>query len=84
MRCLTRNSAAGQVVLDCLSEAGYTAGRQIRTKEGGHMATKYDLRDWLVDALEENGGQASIVEVCKYIWENHQDELRASGDLFFT
>jgi hypothetical protein len=48
------------------------------------MATKYDLRDWLVDALEENGGQASIVEVCKYIWENHQDELRASGDLFFT
>jgi len=48
------------------------------------MATKYDLRDWLVDALEENGGQASIVEVCKCIWENHQDELRASGDLFFT
>jgi len=48
------------------------------------MATKYDLRDWLVDALEKSGGQASIVDVCKYIWENHQDELWAFGDLFFT
>ena len=48
------------------------------------MATKYDLRDWLVDALQDNGGQASIVEVCRYIWHNHEDELRSSGDFFFT
>ena len=48
------------------------------------MATKYDLRNWLVVALEENGGKASIVEACRHLWDNHQDELRASGDLFFT
>ena len=48
------------------------------------MTTKNDLRDWLVDVPEESGGQAPIVKVCRIIWDNHQDELRASGDLFFT
>lgn len=48
------------------------------------MARKEDLQGWLVEALEANNGSASIVEVCKHIWQNHEDELRRSGDPFFT
>jgi hypothetical protein len=48
------------------------------------VATKYDLRDWLVDALKAHDGSATIVEVCQHIWQNHKDELLASGDLFYT
>lgn len=48
------------------------------------MAKREDLSDWLVRALEANGGSATIVEVCKYVWENYEDELRKSGDLFYT
>ena len=40
---------------------------------------------WVVDALREAGGTATIVFVAKYIWENHSDDLRASdNDLFYT
>ncbi|HEC32027.1 MAG TPA: hypothetical protein ENI41_06025 [Deltaproteobacteria bacterium] len=48
------------------------------------MANKYDLTDWLVEALRANGKSATIVDVCKYIWDKYEDELRASGDLFYT
>lgn len=48
------------------------------------MARREDLRKWLSEALEANNGSASIVEVCKYVWENYENELRRSGDLFFT
>ncbi|MBN1546266.1 MAG: hypothetical protein JW902_06370 [Syntrophaceae bacterium] len=49
------------------------------------MATKFDLRDWLVEALKSKRGKgATIVEVCKYIWQKYEKDLRASGDLFYT
>ncbi len=48
------------------------------------MATKNDLRDWVYTAVAESGGKATIVEVAKYIWERHGDELHASGPLFYT
>ena len=48
------------------------------------MATRKDLREWLIEALEVKKGSASIPEVCKYIWENYENELRRSGNLFFT
>jgi len=48
------------------------------------MASREDLRSWLIEALEANNGRASIVEICKYVWENYERELRRSGDLFFT
>lgn len=48
------------------------------------MAHTEDLSNWLIEALKENNGSASIVEVCKFVWENHENELRRSGDLFFT
>lgn len=48
------------------------------------MARKHDLQDWVVEVLKAKGGRARIVEICKYIWDNYEDELRNSGDLFYT
>ena len=48
------------------------------------MASKDDLTVWLYEALKAQKGHATIVEVCKQIWQKHEDDLRKSGDLFFT
>jgi hypothetical protein len=48
------------------------------------MATKYDLEDWLIDAIRRLGGRAPIPRICEQIWRDHEDELRHSGDLFYT
>jgi len=48
------------------------------------MSGKEDLRDWIVAALEELGGSGSVVEVSRRIWDGHEQDLRAAGDLFFT
>ncbi|MET0436496.1 MAG: hypothetical protein ABW043_03280 [Devosia sp.] len=48
------------------------------------MATKADLRDWVYSAVQGAGGKATIVDVAKHIWLNHESELRASGALFYT
>ncbi len=42
------------------------------------------LKTWIVDAIRENGSSANIVQVCKYIWENHHRELEDMGDIFYT
>ena len=47
-------------------------------------ASRDDLQDWLVEALEAHGGSATIVEVCRHVWKNHEEDLRAAGDLFYT
>jgi hypothetical protein len=48
------------------------------------MATKHDLQDWVRNALQATGGKASLVEVAKHIWQNHEADLKISGDLLFT
>lgn len=48
------------------------------------MATKWDLQLWIQEALEGRGGSASLVEVCRDVWQVHEQDLRASGDLFYT
>lgn len=48
------------------------------------MAKREDLQDWVVAALKAYSGSASIVQVAEHIWANHEKELRASGELFFT
>ena len=30
------------------------------------------------------GDRTNIVDVCKYVWQQHQQELLDSGDLFYT
>ena len=48
------------------------------------MANREVLQKWVIDALRANGGTASIVQAAKYLWANHEQELRASGDMFYT
>lgn len=48
------------------------------------MASRLELQDWVIEALKANGGSGTIVQVAKHIWSNHEHELKASGDLFFT
>jgi hypothetical protein len=48
------------------------------------MATKYDLQTWVTEALEALGGAGTDVEVAREIWHRHEQDLRASGDLFYT
>ena len=46
--------------------------------------TRYDLPDILFKSLKDMGGQASIIEVCKYVWEKYKNNLQDSGDLFYS
>jgi hypothetical protein len=48
------------------------------------MAKRDDLVDWVQEALLYYNGSASIVRVCRYVWNNYEEELRRSGDLFYT
>jgi len=48
------------------------------------MAGSEILESWIVEALGERGGSASLVQVCSTVWQRHEQDLRAAGDLFFT
>lgn len=48
------------------------------------MATKEDLRGWVIEALASLGGSGSPTDVCREVWRRHEGDLRVSGDLFFT
>ena len=48
------------------------------------MATKDDLIEWLYEALKYSKGRGTIAKLCRIIWENHEQDLRKSGDLFYT
>ena len=45
---------------------------------------RYDLPDILYLAIKDMGGQTNIIDVCKYVWEKYESDLRHSGDLFYT
>jgi hypothetical protein len=48
------------------------------------MATKVDLTRWILEALYAGGGFLHHARVAEAIWTAHEDDLRQSGDLFFT
>lgn len=48
------------------------------------MASREDLQDWVLQALESLDRSGTIVQVAEHIWKNHSKELQASGDLFYT
>jgi hypothetical protein len=45
---------------------------------------KSDLPLVLEKTLRDLGGQGTIVDVCRRIWEKHHKDLESSADLFFT
>jgi len=48
------------------------------------MLTREDLKTIILKALGSKGTRAPIAKIAKYIWDNHEADLRASGDLFYT
>jgi hypothetical protein len=55
-----------------------------RVRDDWSVATKDDLQTWVLDSLRVRGGSASLVDVCRDVWQTHEPELRLSGDLFYT
>ena len=45
---------------------------------------KIILTKWVQEALEQNHDKGSVIEVAKIIWKNHEEDLKKSGDLFYT
>lgn len=48
------------------------------------MKTRKDLCPWIVEALTALQGSAKIIKVKEYIWDQHGQDLRTSGNLHFT
>jgi hypothetical protein len=48
------------------------------------VADNADLEGWILEALRDLGGEAPLARIAEHIWNNHEAELRASGDLFYT
>lgn len=48
------------------------------------IVAKQVLREWILEALQARGGSATLVEVCRHVWQYHEDDLWDSGDLFYT
>ncbi|QBF47364.1 hypothetical protein [Janibacter limosus] len=49
------------------------------------MASNKDiLKTWVVEALESEKHEMSVLEVAKFVWQHHEDDLRSSGDLFYS
>lgn len=47
------------------------------------MAHRDDLKQWVLEALQALG-PSTVPQIAKHIWENHESDLRRSGDLFYT
>jgi hypothetical protein len=47
------------------------------------MSKQETLVPWVYKAVKDAGGEASIIEVAKYIWKRHQRDLEKS-DLLYT
>ncbi len=43
------------------------------------MITREDMKPWIVAALKAQGGKARVVQVCKYIWDHYENDIRAAG-----
>lgn len=41
------------------------------------------MKPMVVAALEFHGGMATLVDVAKYIWKHHQNDLEEAGDLYY-
>lgn len=46
--------------------------------------TKEMLPNLLYGVLRDMGGHGAIVDICKRFWCEYENELKKSGDLFYT
>jgi hypothetical protein len=45
--------------------------------------TMLDLKEAVFQAAAALGGKASVIDIAKHVWDNHENDLRASGDRFY-
>jgi hypothetical protein len=86
---LLPETAGGRRVLFSLGSAGpdgvVAVARSItEPEESSSVASNRTLEGWVVEALGALGGKSSVIPVCKWIWEHHQEDLQTAGDLFYT
>ncbi len=43
-----------------------------------------DLKAPILEALHSLGGKAKIADVCRYVWDNYEPDIRASGRYFYV
>jgi hypothetical protein len=48
------------------------------------MMNRQDFIVPVQNALKAHGGRATLVQVCRHVWEHHERDIRKSGDLFYT
>jgi hypothetical protein len=48
------------------------------------MSFRENLKDWVQEALGSLGGTASINDVARQIWTDHEGDLKNFGDYFFS
>jgi hypothetical protein len=48
------------------------------------MITREILIEWVLEAVRAIGGSGHVAEVASEIWKQHEQELRAAGNLFYT
>lgn len=41
------------------------------------------MTEWVVDALQQLGGRGTILEISRRVWELHEPDIRAAGDLLY-
>lgn len=44
--------------------------------------TRDCLIPWMLDAIKQPGGSATVVGVGRFIWQHQEGELHSAGDLF--
>ncbi|MBA5238197.1 hypothetical protein H2Y54_16845 [Pectobacterium aroidearum] len=48
------------------------------------MVTRERMKQWIIACLQERNGCGWPREVSKYVWDNYESELKASGDILYT
>ena len=41
------------------------------------------LTAWVVEAIQQLGGRGTITEIARKVWELHEPDIKAGGDLLY-
>src|SRR5262249_33590875 len=41
------------------------------------------MTEWVVEALQQLGGRGTILEISRRVWDRHEPDIRAAGDLLY-
>jgi hypothetical protein len=42
-----------------------------------------NMTTWVVEALQQLGGRGTIIEIARRVWDRHEPDIRAAGDLLY-